>query len=60
MCLSDVYPQIAEDYGGQRKEFLLLMLRPIKEKYFVDNRLIEELAEDYYTCDLLFGITLIL
>ena len=36
------------------------MVRQIKEKYFVDNRLREELAEDYHACNLLFGITLTL
>ena len=36
------------------------MLRQIKKKYFVDNGLAEELAEDYYACGLIFGINFIL
>ena len=48
-----------DDPEGRGKNFFLLMLRQIKEKYFVDNGLIEELAKDYYARGLLFGITLI-
>jgi len=47
--------KVAQDYGGPRKEFFLMMLRAIKDKYF-DGSLKIAFAEDYYLVGILFGI----
>ena len=50
--------EAANDYGGPRKEFLRLVLINIKEKYF-DAGLIEDLAEDYVTCGVIMGLSVL-
>ena len=40
--------QKAQDFGGPRKEFLTLIMRAIKQKYF-DDGIKEHLASDYLT-----------
>ena len=44
----------AEEYGGPRKEFFLMMLKEIKIKYF-DHGMRDDLEEDYYGVGLVFG-----
>lgn len=46
--------QSASDYGGPRREFFMLMLREIKEKYF-DLGLNETKDSDYYIVGLVIG-----
>lgn len=46
--------QIAEDYGGPKKEFFVHLIRQVKVKFF-DDGLIEYLEEDYFEIDLLLG-----
>jgi len=52
------YDEQAQDYGGPRKEFFLLMLRRIKEKYF-DNGLMNAFKSDYRKIGSLFGLSIL-
>ena len=47
--------QIANDYGGPRKEFFRLILIEIKEKYF-DKGLRELMADEYEVIGTIFGM----
>ena len=49
-----IFFQNAEDFGGPRKEFFLMMMRAIKEKYF-DKGLLTAFREDYEKIGILFG-----
>ena len=46
--------QAAEDFGGPRKEFLSLILREIKEKYF-DDGLKTTKVNDYHVIGVIMG-----
>ncbi|XP_070547220.1 uncharacterized protein [Ptychodera flava] len=48
----------AQDYGGPRKEFFVLVLRELKEKYF-DNGLKEHMAEDYETVGKIMALSML-
>lgn len=50
----DILFQNAQDFGGPRKEFFVMMMRAIKEKYF-DKGLLTAFREDYVNIGILFG-----
>jgi len=48
----------AKDYGGPRLEWIRIMNRAMKEKYF-DSGLKEHLSDDYYNVGLMTGISIL-
>ncbi len=50
----DISFQNAQDFGGPRKEFFVMIMREIKEKYF-DKGLLTAFREDYVTIGISFG-----
>jgi hypothetical protein len=52
--LHTLWLQVAEDYGGPRKELFRLVLREIKEKFF-DNGLRILLKEKYEPVGIILG-----
>ncbi|XP_070569422.1 uncharacterized protein [Ptychodera flava] len=54
----EFYSEKAQDYGGPRKEFFVLVLRELKEKYF-DNGLKEHMAEDYETVGKIMALSML-
>ncbi|KAM7433818.1 Fibronectin type 3 and ankyrin repeat domains protein 1 [Porites harrisoni] len=51
------YGEVAEDFGGPRKEFFSLCVKAIKEKYF-DDGLLNHQAEAYYLVGVILGMLL--
>ena len=51
--------QVAEDYGGPRKEFFGICLKAIKEKYF-DDGFLDHKEQVYNTIGLIMGKSSIL
>ena len=49
-----LYSQVAEDYGGPRKEFFSICLKAIKERYF-DDGFVDHKAEVYHTIGVIMG-----
>ncbi|XP_057290583.1 uncharacterized protein LOC130647115 [Hydractinia symbiolongicarpus] len=59
ICLSvQFYGELAEDYGGPRKEFFQQIIREIKEKYF-DCEINLFPLSDYYDIGIVFGLSLL-
>ncbi|CAH3175188.1 unnamed protein product [Porites lobata] len=49
---------VAEDFGGPRKEFFSLCVKAIKEKYF-DDGLLNHQAEAYYLVGVILGLSIL-
>eukprot|EP00794_Sanderia_malayensis_P012463 gene12462-13751_t len=52
------YDEQAKDYGGPRKEFFLMMMREIREKYF-QNGLRQAFRDDYRKIGISFGLSIL-